>query len=167
MRIITLAWPNLQRWRKIETMRLSRQPRLITALLVLFSVLFMQLAVAAHACVNLRSAPAPKPAMEMTMTLHGEHAEHAADMAQAADCCATDEIATAAALCDQHCQPAVQSLDKPATPDVSPFVAVALIATDTAASALPAGLGLSRANGLFSTRIHAPPLSIRNCCFRI
>jgi hypothetical protein len=145
-------------------MRLSRQPRLITALLVLFSVLFMQLAVAAHACANLRSAPAPMPAMEMTMTMHGEHA---ADMPQMADCCDTDEVATAAALCDQHCQPAVQSLDKPATPDVPPFVAVALIATDTAAATLPAGLVPSRANGLFSTRINAPPLSIRNCCFRI
>lgn len=148
-------------------MRPSRRPRLITALLVLFSVLFMQLAVAAHACVNLPSAPAPKPAMEMTMTLHGEHAEHASDMAQMADCCDTDEIASAAALCDQHCQPAVQSLDKPATPDVQPFVAATLISTDSAASALTAGLGLSRANGLFSTRINAPPLSIRNCCFRI
>lgn len=145
-------------------MRLSRQPRLITALLVLFSVLFMQLAVAAHACVNLRSAPAPMPTMEMTMTMHGEHA---ADMAQMADCCDADEVATAAVLCDQHCQPAVQSLDKPATPYVPPFVPVALITTDIAASALPASLVPSRASGLFSTRINAPPLSIRNCCFRI
>ncbi|MBC7858622.1 MAG: hypothetical protein H7Z39_07530 [Burkholderiaceae bacterium] len=143
-------------------MRHSRRSRLIAALLVLFSVLFMQLAVAAHACANLSNMPAPTSMPAMTM-----HGEHAADMAQMADCCDTDEIASAAALCDQHCQPAVQSLDKPATPDVPPFVAVALIATDTAASALPAGLGLSRANGLFSTRINAPPLSIRNCCFRI
>lgn len=142
--------------------RHSRPARAISALLVLISLLFMQLAVAAHACSNLREAP--MPALEMTMTMHGEHA---ADMAQMADCCDTDELATAAALCDQHCQPAAQSLDKPATPDVPPFVAIALIATDSAASALPAGLGLSRANGLFSTRINAPPLSIRNCCFRI
>lgn len=144
--------------------RHSRPARAISALLVLISLLFMQLAVAAHACANLREAPAPMPAMEMTMTMHGEHA---ADMAQMADCCDTDEVATAAALCDQHCQPAVQSLDKPATPDVQPFVAVALIAIDTTASALPAGLVPSRANGLFSTRINAPPLSISNCCFRI
>lgn len=130
-------------------MRPSRPSRFITAFIVLISVLFMQLAVAAHACPDRQIAQA-------MVTAHGDGHHHAA-------CCEGDG---ASALCETHCAPDSVSLDKAATPDVPPFVAIPLRSAglDTVR---PADPGPPPAVDPFSTRIKAPPLSIRNCCFRI
>ena len=137
-------------------MRLSRRSRHVTALFALFTVLFMQLAVAAYACSPLQTVQVNDM---IAMDMHaGEHegmagCEGMADIEQAA-------------LCHAHCEPASQSLDKPAMPDVSPSVAVLLV---------PFIADIDIANRPVSTRVEAswlmrgaaPPLSIRNCCFRI
>lgn len=123
-------------------MRPSRRPRLITALIALFSVLFMQLAVAAHACPQLAQR-------DQAAAMHMDGCGHA-DSAQSA-------------LCDSHCQSDSQAPDKPALPDVSPFLAAALVSASIAAR-VP---DLSRAAELFSIHITAPPLAIRHCCLRI
>ena len=132
-------------------MRFSRRPRLLTAFILLISVLFMQLAVAAHACPDVNPAPA--------MSAH-------AGMDDMAGCLEADDAGAMSALCDHHCQPGSQSLNKPPVPDVSPFLAIALV-TNGVDTATSTDLGQTRADALFSTRINAPPLSIRNCCLRI
>jgi hypothetical protein len=134
-------------------MRLSRQPRLIAALVALISMLFMQLAVAAYAC----------PSQQM-----GHVAESVSMPAQAHDempGCEGADI-NASALCHAHCQPDTQSLDKPQSPDVSPFLALALVSTviDTAFSYPPVS---THRDDRLLRRVISPPLSIRNCCFRI
>ena len=119
--------------------------------MLLISVLFMQLAVAAHACPARNAAPAT--------------ATHAG-MDGMDGCLEADDAGAISALCDNHCQPDSQSLDKPPLPDVSPFLAISLVSTGVATT-ISSDLGQTRADELFSTRINAPPLSIRNCCFRI
>jgi hypothetical protein len=119
--------------------------------MLLISVLFMQLAVAAHACPDINSAP--------SMSAH-------AGMEGMDGCLEADDAGAMSALCDNHCQPDSQSLNKPPLPDVSPFLAIALVSSGVV-TAISTDLSLTRADQLFSTRINAPPLSIRNCCFRI
>lgn len=69
-------------------------------------------------------------------------------------------------LCHAHGQVGHQSLDKPDLPQVQPFVAVSLMQAltyfDTAYRP-----SLPQPRALVLTRTTAPPLSIRNCCFRI
>lgn len=119
--------------------------------MLLISVLFMQLAAAAHACPDLSPAPA--------MSAH-------AGMEGMDGCLEADGAGAMSALCDNHCQPGSQSLNKPPLPDVPPFLAIALVSNGVA-TPISTDLSQTRADQLFSTRINAPPLSIRNCCFRI
>jgi hypothetical protein len=132
-------------------MQFFRRPRLFTALMLLISVLFMQLAAAAHACPDINPAPA--------MAAH-------AGMDGMDECMEADDDGALSALCDNHCQPGSQSLNKPPLPDVPPFLAIALVSSGVA-TPISTDLSQTRADELFSTRINAPPLSIRNCCFRI
>ncbi len=69
-------------------------------------------------------------------------------------------------LCHAHCQPDTQSLDKPQLPDVSPFMALALVSTaiDSAYALQPI---VTQRDDQFLKRLTSPPLSIQNCCFRI
>lgn len=135
-------------------MRSSRQFRFVAALIALFSMLFMQLAVASYACPNLRtgqaSATVAMPAGSTAETMSG---------------CADIDMEQPS-LCHAHSQVGNQSLDKPNLPQVQPFVAVGLmqaqVVTDAAYHPLPA-----QPRPLVLTRITAPSLSIRNCCFRI
>jgi hypothetical protein len=126
-----------------------RPSRFITALIVLISVLFMQLAVAAHACPERQITQA-------LMVAHGDSHHHA-------PCC---DGADGTALCETHCAPDSVSLDKAATPDVAPFAAISLSLAGLD-PVHPADPGPPPAVDLFPTRIKAPPLSIRHCCFRI
>jgi hypothetical protein len=126
------------------TMKLSRPSRFIAALLTIFSLLFTQLAVAAYAC------PASNAA---AMSAMGDMAGcQAMDMDQQG-------------LCAAHCDPGHQSLDTPGAPHVQPFVAAALAVVLISAHAQQPAAALPDAYRL--TRTTAPPLSIRNCCFRI
>lgn len=133
-------------------MRLSRPPRIFAALIALFSMLFMQLAVAAYAC----------PAQEIIHAVEMADMMHA--MPEMSDCTETD--LEQPHLCHADAQSGHQSLDKPSVPDFVPF------APDVLAAAFyfitldnrplinwdsPPSLAKST----------APPIAIRNCCFRI
>lgn len=136
-------------------MKQSRRTRLATALLALISVLFVQLAVAAYACPSRQIVQAEQDAA-MAMQGH-EHMEGCEGMAGGT---------VDTALCHAHCQPDTQSLDKPDLPDVSPFVAIALLSIIADSTILLQQVYPPR-EPLFLRRITSPPLSIRNCCFRI
>ncbi|MDB5992051.1 MAG: silD [Herbaspirillum sp.] len=134
-------------------MKLSRPSRLIAALIVLISMLFMQLAIAGYACPSFKVAPSDE-----SMSMDGS-----SDQAMTG-CMGNDQLQPA--LCHAQDQSGNQSLDKPATPHVSSFLASALtlvfrniILTENSTD--------QQANTHLLTRSTAPPLSIRNCCFRI
>lgn len=136
-------------------MRLARKTRFVTALFALVSVLFMQLAVAAYACPSLRMDQAA--VFSVTTPAAGHEGmigcEGAVDFEQPS-------------LCQAHSQYGSQSLDKPAMPDLAPSVAVVLV--PEIRNPDPASRRLDKfadASGLM--RGSSPPLSIRNCCFRI
>lgn len=69
-------------------------------------------------------------------------------------------------LCHAHAQTGKQSLDKPGLPLVPPFTAAALtlVFQDIQVVYNPRVI---QPDLLLLTRATAPPLSIRNCCFRI
>ncbi|MGS0742322.1 hypothetical protein ACVBEF_10880 [Glaciimonas sp. GG7] len=131
-------------------MKLSRRTRLITAFIMLISMLFTQLAVAGYACPGFNASTVDKPmVMESELMVGCE----GMDSAQPALCHASDQAGN-------------QSFDKPQLPHVQAFMAAALTLvvhhlslTYSPRSAEPSSLLL--------TRTTAPPLSIRHCCFRI
>jgi hypothetical protein len=134
-------------------MRLPRTSRLIAATIVLFSILFMQLAVSAYAC------PALGLGHDRQMTSSVQTMP--ADMVPCEDMDKEQPN-----LCHASHQTAKQSLDKPATPPLAAFVAVGY--------GLPINLEvisferfLGRSAPAFLARATAPPIAIRNCCFRI
>ena len=122
--------------------------RLITVLFALHSLLFMQLAVAAYACPDIGAkvavmAEAGVPCAEsMTLAMDDEQPH----------------------LCQAHCQAESQSAEK--------FQLLSLLAADALPSAPALQIALP---ALLAASLHvphlqrgtAPPLSIRNCCFRL
>jgi hypothetical protein len=127
----------------------------MTALLALFSVLFMQLAVAAYACPTLSSAQAQAFAAAAEDKAHDGMV----------GCEGTVDIEQPS-LCYAHSQYGTQSLDKPVSPNLPPAIAFIVIPDlklpDTAYWAIAA-----RADTSWLRRDSETPLSIRNCCFRI
>ncbi|MYM97780.1 hypothetical protein [Duganella vulcania] len=130
-------------------MKTTRFTRLLTAIVALFSMLYMQLAVASYVCPGVPAGSQDGPVAMVDMP----------------DC--QDMDAAQPQLCHLHAngEPAKQSLDNSAS-DVPPFVPSALILElqlvdavllPDAASYRPVAL----------TRTTAPPVAIRNCCFRI
>jgi hypothetical protein len=126
----------------------SRKSRPWVALCAVASLLFAQLAMAAYACPGesaadrtaLESAPSAAPGCE------------GMDSSQPA-------------LCQAHCQQAAQSLEKPVTPVVPPapwMHPIVLPAPEIRTAFAPSGNQRS-----LLARSTAPPLAIRNCCFRI
>lgn len=132
-------------------MKLSRSSRLAAALIALFSVLFMQLAVASYACPSLVAG-------------HGSEAMQPVQMAEMAGCHDMDPVQPS--LCHAYGQSGNQSLDKPAVPPLQPFLAVGF-----GLSVFPLDATLAPAFAFqpthFLTHAAAPPVAIRNCCFRI
>lgn len=134
-------------------MRLPRTSRLFAATILLFSILFMQLAVSAYAC------PALNPGHDDQST--------ASVQAKPADMVACEDMdMEQPSLCHASHQTDKQSLDKPATPPLAPFVAVGY--------GLPISLNISTVQRplgsptpSFLTYATAPPIAVRNCCFRI
>jgi hypothetical protein len=126
-----------------------RRHRLIAVLFALFSLLFMQVAVAGYSC----------PA--------GARVSEAAAMAEAGLPCAGDMVAIDAeqpGLCHAHCQSAQQTVEKAQSP--LPIAAVTTGFTYTVepvrlAPPFPPGQAPSL------SRTTAPPITVRNCCFRI
>ncbi len=126
----------------------NRRTRLTTALFALVSLLFMQLAVASYACPAVASkvaamAEAGMPCAE-SMKLNMDDAQPN--------------------LCQAHCQADQQTADRYELP---PPVA---IGTQPADFTLPAMLAVSSGAPLQAPhlmRTTAPPVAIRNCCFRL
>ncbi len=113
----------------------------------------MQFAVASYACPGIGMGQTESVAMAAGMD----------DQSMAA--CETMDTAQPS-LCHAYGQADNLSLDKPQLPNVAPFVPIALILAlsfvdiaDTPTAAPLESISLVRAT--------APPLSIRNCCFRI
>ncbi len=129
-------------------MKLSRLSRFVAALITVLSLLFSQLAVAAYVC------PGGAPAQVTAMSAMG-------DMA---DC--PEMGKQASSLCQAHCAVDHQSMDKPATPYVAPFIAAELSIVVRLVDATPPVQAVLLDTPLL-TRSTAPPLIIRNCCFRI
>ena len=129
----------------------NRCNRLISVIFALISLLFMQLAVAGYICPGSGSKIAEAAAM----------AEAGMPCAESMPLNMDDQQPN---LCHAHCQAGQQSADKHELP--SPI----------ALGALPADFSLQAAIPVFSEaplqaphlqRTTAPPVSIRNCCFRL
>ena len=127
---------------------LVRRHRLITVLFALFSLLWTQLAIAGYAC------PAETKAIQT------------AAMAAAGMPCADDTAMDMEqpGLCNAHCQPTQKTVEKVQAP--TPMGAVATGFTySLEPSRVSAPRPLSQSPSLL--RSSAPPISVRNCCFRI
>jgi hypothetical protein len=136
-------------------MKLSRQSRLVAALIALIGVLFTQLAVAAYVCPSMQVAQAIE-----AVTMSGTAVDH-----RNMDGCEEADMKPAV-QCPVHAQLGTQSLDKPEVPNVPPFVALALLAAITDGNVPQWSISPS-VSPLVLTRTTAPPLSIQYCCFRI
>jgi hypothetical protein len=127
-------------------MKLSRKNRLLTALIALFSMLFMQLAVASHPCPVAQDHGLPTSAMASGMP----GCEQSSDPA----------------LCHAHCRDGQSALDRAELPVVAP---AAVIVSAPSAPIEPSVAGpqpvVEPASWL--ERTTAPPIAIRHCCFRI
>ena len=133
-------------------MKLSRTYRILTALIALFSMLFMQAAVASYTCPALQG---------------GDLGSTVVDQPSMAAMPGCDRLDTGnPALCHAHCLDGKSSLDKPQVPTVTP--AAVLVSTllfplePLLASPQPVAEQPS-----FLRRATAPPIAIRHCCFRI
>ena len=129
----------------------NRRHRLITVLFALISLLFMQLAVASYACPGA-----------------GSKITEAAAMAEAGMPCAESTAISMddaqPNLCHAHCQAGQQTADKYELP------APVAIATLPADFTLPVTVPVFSGAPLLVPdlkRTTAPPVVIRNCCFRI
>lgn len=135
-------------------MRLPRSCRFVTAVIAVFSILFMQLAVAAYAC----------PALDVGQGSQAMSAAAATPDMDMADCHDMDPVQPS--LCHAYGQIGNQSLDKPAVPPLQPFMAVGF-----GLSAIPLDLRYPPVALVpktpFLAHATAPPLAIRHCCFRI
>lgn len=129
-----------------------RRHRLITVLFALCSLLFMQLAVAAYACPG-----------------NTGKVSEAAAMAEAGMPCAGDMSLSTdddqPGLCHAHCQSAQQTVEKVQAP--SPVDAVSVGFAFTIYSPLLAAPPAGPAQASLLLRSTAPPIAVRNCCFRI
>lgn len=133
-------------------MKLPRRCRILTALVALFSVLFMQLAVASYAC----------PAQG---TGQGSGAVSGSlPMQSMPDCDGPDPGNPA--LCQAHCQDAKSSLDKPQSPIFAPAIFVISTILTPLDPLVPAPAAGTEPDWHLQ-RITSPPISIRHCCFRI
>ena len=130
-----------------------RHHRLFTVLVALVSLLFMQLAVAGYVCPSGMSglAQSSKAEAHAGMPCAGFMSETSLDGAQPA-------------LCHAHCKSDQQSADTYQLPDLPVMPAIALVFS--LQDVLSISLGLARQAPLLQ-RTTAPPLSVRNCCFRI
>jgi hypothetical protein len=122
--------------------------RRLAAATAIIGLLFAQLAVAAHAC--------PMPSQ----------AEYDTSSAQVAmPCDAMDDMdGVPSGLCEKHCQAGHENVgDTNSTVAATPFCAAFVTTLDLAAPAVLES-ALIPAHLLHTS---SPPLSIRNCCFRI
>ena len=136
-------------------MKLSRPHRLLTALVALFGMLFMQWAVASYACPSLQAG-------------NGSGAAQAAqtDMPPMPDCDQQEPDAARPALCHAHCHDGEASPDRAEAPAVFP-AAVLVSFLPVAPEPFVADSSLDAEALSFLHRATAPPVSIRHCCLRL
>lgn len=136
-------------------MKKSSPSSVVAALVALFSVLFMQFAVAAYACPTLRIGQV-NATVNMSADDHG--------MENMSGCAGVD--VEKPNLCQADSHKGKLSLDKPEPPNVPSFAPAQLLAI-----VLPVHPSILSAPSIASAgilaRTTAPPVSIRNCCFRI
>lgn len=132
---------------------LRRKHRILTTLAALFSMLFMQLAVAAYGCPDVEGAGGSE-----------RIATDRWDIEAMPGCDQPDPKAPA--LCHAHCIDGKASLDKPQAPSVS-AVALIVFAVLIPLQPLVSADLPSTESSSFLQRITAPSISIRHCCFRI
>lgn len=126
-----------------------RRRRLIAVFFTLFSLLFMQFAVAGYTCPV------------------GAKVSEVAAMAEAGMPCAGDmAIADAEhpGLCHAHCQSTQQTVDKAQSPAPAAAVATGYTYTIEPVRLSPHAYPAQAPSLLRTT---APPITVRNCCFRI
>ena len=129
----------------------NRRNRLITVLFALVSLLFMQLAVASYVCPGTASKVAKVAAMAEADMPCAESMTLAMDKSQPN-------------LCQAHCQTGQQTADRYELP--APVVIVTLPADFTLPLTAPVFLG-APLQAPHLKRTTAPPVAIRNCCFRL
>ena len=129
----------------------NRRSRLRTALFALISLLFMQLALANYVCPGVASSVA-----------------EAATMAEAGMPCAQSMALSMddaqPNLCQAHCQAGQQSADK--YEPLAPLLMADLPADFRLPALVTMVFGAPR-NAPDLMRSTAPPVAIRNCCFRL
>jgi type IV secretory pathway VirJ component len=128
-----------------------RRTRLITAVFALISLLFMQLAVASYTCPGTGSKIA-------------EVAAKAEAGMPCAESMSVNMDDVQPNLCQAHCQAGQQSADKHELP--SPVAIGALPADFSLQVAIPVFLE-APLQAPHLQRTTAPPVAIRNCCFRL
>lgn len=133
-------------------MKLTRKTRLTAALLALVSMLFMQLAVAAYACPGLLMGDQGAVMLSQSQPNSGSMP----------GCDQPDPKQPA--LCHAHCQDGKQSLDKAELPPIPAAIAIGFITVVVNSDIIQTPFSIPVP---LLTRTTAPPLSIRNCCFRI
>jgi hypothetical protein len=135
-----------------QRMKRSRSLRSIAALIALFSMLLMQLAMASYVCPGMGEVTTVVSVVDNAQSMP--------------DCHGMDVNQPALCHVHAHDQAGKQSLDKPELPAVSPFLPAGLVLTLDAVEEpvieRPAFHGSSLLN-----RATAPPIAIRNCCLRI
>ncbi|WP_420477186.1 hypothetical protein [Noviherbaspirillum sp. ST9] len=136
-------------------MKLPKHLRFFAALLAMVSVLFSQLAIAAYVCPSVADGQAQHALAAMQAMSEHHDASACNDM---------DD--TQSSLCRTHCQGDNQSVERPQPPNVTPSVAVILVPEVRSADIAFRPIH-TQAVSFWLTRMSSPPLSIRNCCFRI
>ena len=132
-------------------MKLTRKIRLAAALIVLSGVLFTQFAASAYAC--------PLHSSDNVAVL----AASGVARVSMPDCGQPDMKQSA--LCRNHCQQDKQIVDKAEVPTIASPLAVGFVSMLVAVPTIKRLFIASQSSHL--QRATAPPLSIRNCCFRI
>lgn len=134
-------------------MKLPRRYRILTALVALFGMLFMQLAVASYACPALQAGHGA-----------GAGATSQAPMPSMPGCDEPDPGNPA--LCQAHCQDAKSSLDKPQVSPVAQAAAIVSAILTPFDPWMPVSIIVFASDSSLQ-RITSPPISIRHCCLRI
>ncbi len=135
-------------------MKISYFKRLRTAIVAIFSMLFMQLAVASYACPGMLAGSSMEVSAADTM------------MEDMPNCDGMDPEQST--LCHVYAvgEPAKQSLETPPAPVVPPFVPVELV-LNLAIFDVIVQPSRPAYPPIALTRTSSPPIAIRNCCFRI
>lgn len=129
----------------------NRRNRLLTALLALVSLLFMQLAVAGYACPSAQPRTAEMAAMAEAGMPCAETMSRGMDVEQPN-------------LCQAHCQAGQQTADKYELPSLASAGMIASVFAPFPTAPTPLGASLQAPH---LRRATAPPLAVQHCCFRI